>query len=483
MSDKTQAVSTKQKLLALVALSSTGTLVGIFSKVAQISGRYSFSPASAVVCTEAFKLIISLTIIVRLLLRGELVDRSPQEQQELEKEAAKSGTTSDADVEDRINSSSPLAHTIASKSRSFNKRYQVLLADWKDFWKKNATVPVLCHEFGLAAAYCVVNIVTYAIFIHASGSMFFLLKASSPVVTAALLYLMVNRKISKPQWIAVAMQCYGLLGTQLNPCGSTVAVSITGYVLILVNVIVSCAAGVWNEHIIKNYGTSVNAQNAILYTFGVLINLCLFLFAPPKWIGGGSVTSINADGEEVVRQLGFFEGYNFAVLAVIMANGSVGLVITMVYKYADVVIKTFGLAGSTMTLFLLETAGIIPGGRSMPLTTTLSGAAVVFYASYIYILPSKDFEPSPPIVASGQQQHRGGDSATVSVNIEGNSSEGTELINGTTSQPPPPPLPFDVMAMTWRAAMGNKRVKVLFAAAVFVILSFSAQHAACQLGM
>ena len=132
----------------------------------------------------------------------------------------------------------------------------------------------------------------------------------------------------------------------------------------------------WNEYIIKNLGTSVNVQNAVLYTFGILINVFIFWVAPPWMLG-------------VSESFGFFEGYNWRVVFVIIANGSVGLVITAVYKYADVVVKTFGLAGSTMVLYILERAGAIPRSNFGVATEVLIlGAGIVFYASYLYIAPA-----------------------------------------------------------------------------------------------
>ena len=80
-------------------------------------------------------------------------------------------------------------------------------------------------------AYSVVNLVTFGIFVHASASMFFLLKASSPVVTALMLRFVFTRDITTVQWIAISAQCVGLLVTQFNPCTKQTAVSGLGYFL------------------------------------------------------------------------------------------------------------------------------------------------------------------------------------------------------------------------------------------------------------
>jgi len=95
----------------------------------------------------------------------------------------------------------------------------------------------------------------------------------------------------------------------------------------------------------------------------------------------------------------FFTGFSPVVFGVVAANGSVGLVITAVYRYADVVVKTFGLAGSSVTPFLLERVGFIPstsqqkgaagGGGSGMTLGNLMGAVLIFYAAYVYVLPNE----------------------------------------------------------------------------------------------
>lgn len=101
----------------------------------------------------------------------------------------------------------------------------------------------------------------------------------------------------------------------------------------------------------------------------------------------------------------FFDGFNnWRVFGVVIANGSVGLVITAVYKYADVVVKTFGIAGSVVTLYLLETMGVLSAKgqqRTSQGPIALLGASIVFLASYVYILPApKSVVVAPVLVVS-----------------------------------------------------------------------------------
>lgn len=319
--------SFQQKAVAMVSLTAVSTAIGYAMKVSQVKGKYNYNPMSAVAMTELFKLVISVTIIGRLI--------------------ASATTEKKSDCK----------------------------GEAETFAKENYSWTLLAHNVGLAFAYAIVNLVTFGVFAYSSASMFFLLKAASPVITAIMLALLVGRPISEAQWVAIVMQCVGLIATQYDSCRQSTGLPFAAYVYITINIAVSCAAGVWNEHVIKTYNTSVNAQNSMMYAMGTLINVTLFFAVPPSVIGGES-------------GLGFFENYNLTVLAVIAANGSVGLVITAVYKYADVVVKTFGLAGSTMTLFLLEVVGLLPSSGITPSVTRVLGAVIVFYASYVYIAPA-----------------------------------------------------------------------------------------------
>lgn len=336
-----QQPTIRQQLLALLALTLVSTCIGFTMKRIGKGGGYKFSPASAVVMTELFKLVSSLIMIAKLLADAVRERLSKGERTTMKAEAIK-------------------------------------------FYEENVSFRVVLHLVGLAVAYSVVNLVTFGIFLAAPASMFFLMKAGSPVLTAIILRFLVNRHINTVQWISVIMQCVGLVVTQYNPCTKSGALTTLGYLLIGINIVVSCGCGVWNEQIIKNYGTSVNAQNAVLYLAGVVVNLVVYWTIPGTFFGLSREDAAN---------IGFFDGYNWGVVAAIIANGSVGLVITAVYKYADVVVKTFGLAGSTVTLYALEAMGVLPSSNSaVSVMATVTGAVVVFYAAYLYIAPPRYLE-------------------------------------------------------------------------------------------
>eukprot|EP00760_Papus_ankaliazontas_P033785 PhM_4_TR673/c0_g1_i1/m.52472/K15272/SLC35A1_2_3; solute carrier family 35 (UDP-sugar transporter), member A1/2/3 len=274
-------VTYTQKLIALLSLWAVSTCIGFTFKISQVKGRYNYNPASAVVMTELFKLVSSIVVAATVVMR-EMRDVP-----------------------------APSSITVTSFWESY-----------KTFYASSLSRELVGHTLGLAVSYAVVNNVSFAIFIHAPASSFFLLKAASPVITAVMLRVMVSRQISVVQWVSIIMQMGALVLTQYNGCTRSSELTFLAYFLIIVNVAVSCAAGVWNEHIVKTCGGSVNVLNTVLYCWGILVNLILYVLLPPSWIGGGAT-------------LGFFDGYSWAVWGVICANGVLGLVITAVYKYAD----------------------------------------------------------------------------------------------------------------------------------------------------
>ncbi|ORC90278.1 UDP-galactose transporter [Trypanosoma theileri] len=326
-----------QKLMSFVILTLVSTTVGVAMKLSQTGGTYTYSPASVVVLTEVYKLIITLLIVWRLVITRE-----------------------------------ELSHSSFSSSSSSSSS---VITEMIHILTENVTKDLIWREFLLSLMYTFVNIVTFPIFTYMSASLFFLLKTSSPVVTAIILRFVSDRHISKVRWFAIIMQCLGLLVTQVNFCTGTTAITPMGYILTAANLASSCLAGVYNEKIIKTQASSLNAQNAILYSFGIILNTILHFVAPPVLLG-------------MTEKPDFFEGYKPSTFFVIISNGSVGLVISAVYRYADVLIKTFGIAGSTSLLFLFESMGLLPKDkRTASVGVTFAGVATIFYAAYVYIAP------------------------------------------------------------------------------------------------
>ena len=97
-----------------------------------------------------------------------------------------------------------------------------------------------------------------------------------------------------------------------------------GLVMAIVMAVISGAAGVYTELIMKKTPQrNVNVQNVYLYMFGVIFNVfAIFLY----------------DYDAVFGQ-GFFHGYNGIVCVMIINHALSGIAVSLVMKYADNIVK------------------------------------------------------------------------------------------------------------------------------------------------
>jgi len=133
----------------------------------------------------------------------------------------------------------------------------------------------------------------------------------------------------------------GLIVVQYDSCKSTPILPLIAYALLSIHVLISSICGVWNEWCIKNLGVSMHIQNMILYIVGTMLNFALYFILPPSLYG-------------LEERVGFFEGYDGSAMLVVFMNSIIGIVLVAVYKYADVIVKTFAFACSTSILYAIN---------------------------------------------------------------------------------------------------------------------------------
>lgn len=308
-----------QKILAFLGLLTIQLLVSVVYKYSQTKGEYAYSPLAIIACAEAIKLCMSSFLFLLY-----------------------SSTT------DQVNESKT---TVV------------------DLIKAQVTKVFLLHTFGLAVLYCLNNQLAFVLFLHVDPASISLFKSLSSLEAAILLWAIFERHINQIQWGSIFLQVIGLVIVQYDACRSSPLFSTKFYFLLIASSLITAICTVVNEHLVKTYSVNLNLQNAILYSFGFILNLSVFIFFPNIYGHG---------------QKGFFEGYSWMVVAVIGCNSILGIAITFVYKYADAIVKTFSTAcASGVLLFLNVTLFHVH-------TNLISflGASVIFIASYIYFASS-----------------------------------------------------------------------------------------------
>ncbi|KAM9350100.1 solute carrier family 35 member A3b [Symphorus nematophorus] len=152
----------------------------------------------------------------------------------------------------------------------------------------------------------------------------------------------------------------------------TASSQFVGLMAVLMACVSSGFAGVYFEKILKETKQSVWVRNIQLGLFG-------FVF--------GSIGMIAYDGQRV-KQSGIFQGYNTITYTVVVLQALGGLVIAVVIKYADNILKGFAtslsiIMSALISYFLLEDFN--------PTGVFFLGSLLVIAATFLY-----SYDPKPP---------------------------------------------------------------------------------------
>lgn len=195
------------------------------------------------------------------------------------------------------------------------------------------------------------------------------------LTTALFSVLMLRKSLSRIQWVSLLLLFAGVAIVQVQQEGnkeSTVTNdSSQNYMVGLVAVVISCLssgfAGVYFEKILKGSSASVWMRNVQLGVFGTALGLL------GMWWNDGTAIS----------QKGFFFGYTSMVWCVIFNQAFGGLLVAVVVKYADNILKGFA---TSFSIIVSTVASIYLFGFHVDLMFT-AGAGLVIGAVYMYSLP------------------------------------------------------------------------------------------------
>ncbi|XP_074873633.1 UDP-galactose translocator isoform X2 [Carettochelys insculpta] len=195
------------------------------------------------------------------------------------------------------------------------------------------------------------------------------------LTTAVFSVLLLHKSLSRRQWASLLLLFAGVAVVQVQQAGTGApgppGAAQQSYLVGLAAVVLSCLssgfAGVYFEKILKGSAGSVWLRNVQLGLFGTLLGLL------GLW---------GAEGAGVATQ-GFFHGYSPLVWGVVLNQALGGLLVAVVVKYADNILKGFAtslsiVASTAASMYLFDFHLRPPFAL---------GAALVIGAVYLYSLP------------------------------------------------------------------------------------------------
>jgi len=209
---------------------------------------------------------------------------------------------------------------------------------------EGVTPRIVAHYFGLAACYTVNGQLTFYCMILADPGTFTLGKSVAPYLVAILLRL-TGQHLQQLQWVCIVLMCTSLATTQYDGCHARGVLPASAYFLIAFATCITAVSSVWNQKVVKGFTVPVNLQNAILYTFGFLLAMASYAYGP---------IAVGDKAPPPTSTLGFFSGYSPLVIILVLFNAFNGLAVTLVYKYADAIVKNFASSAVMAIVVILS---------------------------------------------------------------------------------------------------------------------------------
>ncbi|KAJ3218306.1 hypothetical protein HK099_005109 [Clydaea vesicula] len=210
------------------------------------------------------------------------------------------------------------------------------------------------------------------------------------LTTAIFSVLMLNKRLTASKWISLLILTIGIAlvqlpsqnGDQDKNAESDFVKKLVGLFSVLIACVLSGIAGVWFEKVLKGTESSIWVRN---------IQLSFLSFIP------GIIFGVYVMDGESVRVNGFFYGYTAWTWAAICCQAFGGLIVAIVVKYADNILKGF----ATSLSIIISCVASVYLFESEITNTFILGSIFVLYATHLYGLPEK----VPPVLPSNSEDN------------------------------------------------------------------------------
>lgn len=215
--------------------------------------------------------------------------------------------------------------------------------------------------------YTLQNNVLYFALSHLDAATFQVGYQLKILTTALFSVLLLHKKLSLKQWGSLLILTVGVSLAQLSSHHNAHEGNNTtaGFVAVLIASCLSGFAGVYFELLLKGGNSSIWVRNIQMGLSSIPLSVLSAYFS--------------SDRTAVVEK-GFFFGYSWLVVAVILLQAIGGLVVAVVVRYADNILKGFAASFSILTSCLLSFFFF----HFEPTWMFALGAILVNYSMYLY---------------------------------------------------------------------------------------------------
>ncbi|KAJ2234288.1 UDP-galactose transporter Gms1 [Coemansia sp. RSA 1722] len=218
-----------------------------------------------------------------------------------------------------------------------------------------------------AALYTVQNNLQYVAVSHLDAATFQVTYQLKILTTALCSVILLRTRLGGRKWVALVVLTVGVALVQLpadNNGNTPTGTSALGLAAVILACVLSGLAGVYFEKVLKGTSKSVWIRN---------VQLALFSMAP------AAVGVLWVDGPGVRRD-GFLYGYDKWTWLAISFQALGGLVVAVVVKYADNILKGFA---TSVSIVLSCLASVVLFDFHVSFMFVV-GAMLVIYATYLY---------------------------------------------------------------------------------------------------
>lgn len=181
-----------------------------------------------------------------------------------------------------------------------------------------------------ALIYTLQNNLYYIALSHLEATTFCITYQMKIFTTAIFMYFFLGKKLSTKQWWALVLLVLGVADIQYvyspPPASEDIEQNpMYGFIAVLTMCFTSAFAGVYLEKVLKSSNASIWVQNIRLALIGLPISFLSMWYY--DW--------------EKINDQGAFRGWDFVVVCLTVTNSIGGILISVVIKYADNILKAY----------------------------------------------------------------------------------------------------------------------------------------------